>query len=257
MIARLEHERATLREGGRRLALILRSVAGAVRPGVATAELDRIAEDGIRAAGGAPVFQGYRTQPTDPPYPASLCVSINDEVVHGVPREDRIIGDGDLVGLDLGMRYPASGGLVTDMAVTIGVGAITPPAGRLLAATAAALAEGIAVLRAGVRLGDLGHRIQQRLERDNLGVVRELVGHGVGRALHEEPQVPNYGAAGTGAVLREHQVLAIEPMATLGGGEVALAPDGWMWRTRDGSLAAHFEHTVIVTRSGVEVLTKL
>ncbi len=280
MIAQEKSELDTLREGGRRLAGILAEVVSAVRPGVSTLELDRLAESLILSSGGEPAFKGYRTRKSDPPFPANLCTSVNDEVVHAIPRRDRILREGDIVGLDIGMCWPSAsqkskvpapeqvrygvgksqkfegGGLITDMAVTVPVGRVSVRARRLLAVTECALAAGIAVLKPGIHLGDLGQAIQRAIEAGGLGVIRELVGHGVGRTLHESPYVPNFGRSGTGPVVREGMVLAIEPMATLGDYRVKLDPDGWTFRTRDGSLAAHFEHTVIVTKDGAEVLTK-
>ncbi|MBI4132026.1 MAG: M24 family metallopeptidase [Candidatus Sungbacteria bacterium] len=270
MIASRPEELATLRECGKRLAVITAELAAAVRPGMSTFELDELALRLIRQAGGEPVFKGYRAEKDGPPFPASLCTSINDEVVHGIPRRERRLLEGDIIGLDIGMLWPASAGparpaggaaagkpagLITDMAVTIPVGNVSPRAGRLLVATSRALAEGIRVLKPGIRLGDLGHAIQQVIEAQEFSVVRDLVGHGVGRRLHEEPFVPNYGMPGTGKVIREGMVLAIEPMATVGSPSVRLADDGWTWCTADGSLAAHFEHTVLVRRDGAEVLT--
>lgn len=276
MIVRSKAELDTLREGGRRLAGILEQVMRAVRPGVSTLELDRLAESLILSSGGEPAFKGYRTQKSDPPFPASLCTSVNDEVVHAIPKPGKILREGDVLGLDIGMFWPASakatagkpssgralrslgeGGLITDMAVTVPVGKVSPGAERLIAETRRALEAGIAVLKPGIQLGDLGHAIQSTIEAAGFGVVRELVGHGVGRSLHEPPHVPNYGTPGAGPAVREGTVLAIEPMATLGDYRVRLDPDGWTFRTRDGSLAAHFEHTVYIGKDGAEVLTQL
>ena len=265
-----------LRECGKRLAAIMAELIAAVRPGIATLELDRIAERLIREAGGAPAFKGYRTKRDDPPFPASICGSINDEVVHGIPRSNRILKPGDIVGLDIGMRWPApqlpaasrpqparfraaklEAGLITDMAMTVPVGRIPTQAEALIAATERALRAGIAALRPGIWMGDLSHAIQQAIESCGFAVVRELVGHGVGRHLHEDPYVPNFGQPGEGVRIKEGMVLAIEPMATAGSPLVMLDSDGWTWRTKDGSLAAHFEHTVVVTKEGAEVLTRI
>lgn len=256
MIVANTEEVATIRECGKRLAGIVAELTTAVHPGIATAELGRLAESLISARGGVPVFKGYRSHRSEPPFPASICVSINDEVVHGIPRPERILDEGDLVSLDIGMRWPAADGLITDMAVTVPVGAVSPLAARILSATQTALERGIGVLKAGIRLGDLGHAIQEAIEAQEFSVVRDLVGHGVGRRLHEHPYVPNYGMPGEGEIVREGMVLAIEPMATVGSPSVGLADDGWTWRTRDGSLAAHFEHTVLVTKDGAEILTR-
>lgn len=262
-------ELETIRECGRRLAAVTAHLVAEVRPGLTTAELDHLAERLIVAAGGDPIFKGYRQRRSEPPFPASLCASVNDEVVHGIPRAERVLREGDLVGLDIGMRWPSERqassvkrqklveGLITDMAVTVPVGAISPPAKRLLTATRQALERGIGALKAGIHLGDLGHAVEEAIASQGFSVVRDLVGHGVGRRLHEDPFVPNYGTPGEGAIVREGMVLAIEPMATAGGPAVRLDPDGWTWRTADGSLAAHFEHTVLITKDGAEVLTEL
>lgn len=258
---------AILRECGKRLAAILKDIVSAVRPGIATLELDELALRLIRETGGEPVFKGYRAEGRGRPYPAAICTSVNDEVVHAIPRPDRILREGDILGLDIGMRWPATqqpassnqqpAGLITDMAITIAVGNVSSEAERLIGVTRKALAWGIQAIRPGSTLGDLGAVIQQHIEANGFSVVRDLVGHGVGQELHEEPHVPNYGKPGEGLELRAGMVLAVEPMATAGNPAVKLDPDGWTWRTRDGSRAAHFEHTVVVTKDGVEVLTKL
>ena len=276
MIIRNSEELHTLRECGRRLAHILYDVEKLVRPGVATMELDRRAEARIREEGGAPIFKGYKTKLDPRPYPGSLCVSVNDEVVHGIPSEKRVLRDGDIVGLDIGMRWPArasedayaprggSGkrrgvevGLITDMAVTVGVGKISSEAEKLLRVTKESLERAIALLVPGIRLGYLGAEIQEHLEKSGYGVVRELAGHGVGRLLHEDPYVPNYGKRGHGAKLALNQVIAIEPMATAAHPDLELAKDGWTFKTHDGGLAAHFEHSVVILAGGAEVLTKI
>ena len=256
MTIRSVRERGILRVCGAKLAAITAELVVSVHPGMATIELDRIAEKRIREAGGAAVFKGYRIEPKDPPYPASICVSVNHEVVHGIPRPDRILESGDIFSIDIGMRHPARGGLVTDMAVSVGVGDISDAAARLIRATREALDQGIAVLRPGIRMGDLGFAIQKHIESFRFGVVRVLAGHGVGQELHEDPYVPNYGKPGEGMRLVEGMVLAIEPMATLGDPNVRLAKDGWTWETKDGSLAAHWEHTVVITKEGADVLTQ-
>lgn len=255
-----------LRECGRRLAGVLAELVRAVKPGTATIELDEIALHLIREVGGEPVFKGYRAEGRGTPYPAAICTSVNDEVVHAIPRKDRLLASGDVLGLDLGMRWPAGqqpatsnqqpAGLITDMAVTMGVGKIAPAAAKLIRTTREALEKGIRTIRPGVTFGDLAAAIQRHIEANGFSVVRDLVGHGVGRELHEEPYVPNYGTPGEGPLIRAGMVLAVEPMATAGAPAVKLDADGWTWRTRDGSLAAHFEHTIVVTKEGAEVLTK-
>ena len=263
MIVKDKEELEILRGCGRRLAEVLADVKKAVRPGISTKELDDLAEKLIREKDGDPVFKGYRTLRSEPPYPCSLCASVNDEVVHAIPSGKKILKEGDIIGLDIGMRWPSSAkategkpaGLITDMAITVGVGKISKEAERLVNATRESLEKGIAVLAPGIRLGDLGAVIQNHLEKNGFGVIRDLAGHGTGRVLHEEPFVPNYGKRGAGPVVLEGTVLAIEPMATQGDWHIVLARDGWTFRTKDGKLAAHFEHTVVITKDGAEVLT--
>jgi len=225
----------------------LRAVVDAVVPGITTRELDRVAEDRIRALGAVPSFLGYRG------YPASLCASVDDEVVHGIPGR-RKLREGEIVSLDLGAVVEGFHG---DCAVTVPVGVISEPARELLRVTAEALEEGIRAVRPGGRLGDVGAAIQRYVERHGFSVVREFAGHGVGRRLHEDPQIPNFGRPGSGVVLQTGMTLAIEPMVNAGTHEVTMDPDGWTVRTKDGKLSAHFEHTVAVTAEGSEVLTRL
>jgi methionyl aminopeptidase len=245
----------TLREGGKRLAGILREVAKEAVPGINTKRLDTLAEELILKAGGKPSFKGYKVRGAPIPYPGSLCVSVNEEVVHGIPS-NRVLKAGDVVGLDIGMQWPEVGGLFTDTATTIIVGDDLQSVAKLVNSTKEALDIGISQVKDGVKLGDVGHAIQEYLEGQKLGVVRELVGHGVGRKVHEDPEIPNWGRLGTGQPLKEGMVVALEPMATLGDYRVKLAPDGWAWLTKDGSLSAHFEHTIVVTKTGAEVLTQ-
>lgn len=254
-----------LREGSKRLAKVLEKVVSAVKPGLSTFELDQLAEELIFESGGEPAFKGYTVREVKKPYPATMCISVNDEIVHAIPRRDRILKEGDVVGLDIGMFWPvdqnqnlkfkSQKGLYTDMAVTIGIGKISLDAERLIRATKEALDLGIQEVKAGAHIGDIGHAIQRHLERNKLGIIRDLAGHGIGYELHEEPLIPNYGKRGSGPELKEGMVIAIEPMATLGDWRIILDDDGWTFRTADGSLAAHFEHTVVVRRDGGEVLT--
>lgn len=257
MVVSSERELNTLRECGRRLGEINRKLIAAVKPGVSALELDGLAEALILSMGGSPAFKGYRSSRDEKPFPASLCVSVNDEVVHAVPRKEKVVEEGDIVSLDFGMRYPARGGLITDMAVTVTVGRVLAEAERLVAVTREALELAVGKLKAGMALGDIGALIQEHIEVNGFSVVRELMGHGVGRALHENPNVPNYGLPGQGEIVRANSVLAIEPMATAGSPVVVSDNDGWTWRTRDGSPAAHFEHTVFVGGERTEILTKL
>jgi methionyl aminopeptidase len=215
------------------------------RPGVTTEELDAIAEDYIRSQGGFPTFKGYRG------YPASICTSPNDMVVHGIPRP-YALAEGDVLSVDVGVTLD---GFVADSAYTFPIGEITPDAEHLLDACRAALAAGIAECRPGNRLSDISHAIQAATEEQGFSVIRSLVGHGVGRAMHEEPQIPNYGPPGRGPVLAAGMTFAIEPMINAGGPEVVVHDDEWSISTADGSLSAHFEHTVAITEDEPRILT--
>jgi methionyl aminopeptidase len=235
----------TMRRSGKITAAVLVELMQAARPGVTTAALDEIAERGIRSRGGVPTFKGYRG------YVASLCASVNDEVVHGIPGE-RVLCDGDLLSLDLGTTLE---GYVSDSAVTVPVGSISKRAQRLLEVTQECLMLGIAAMQVGNHVGDIGVAVSRHAERHGYGVVRELVGHGIGREMHEDPQVPNYGKKGEGPKLRPGLVLAVEPMITEGARAVEILKDGWTVVTADGKLAAHFEHTIAVTDEGPRILT--
>jgi methionyl aminopeptidase len=230
------------------LAACHEALAAEIAVGVTTARLDAIAEELIRSRGGVPAFLGY---PGPTPYPASICASINDAVVHGIPG-DYALRDGDVLSIDCGVVLD---GWVSDAARTHAVGSVTPIAGRLIESTRLSLERGIAACVLGNRIGDIGHAVQSEVEGAGFSVVQSLVGHGVGRSMHEEPQVPNYGKPGTGLELVEGLVIAIEPMVNAGGHEVGLEDDGWTITTRDGSLSAHWEHTVAVTVDGPRILT--
>ncbi len=223
----------------------LRLVAEAAAPGVSTAELDRLAEEHIVSAGGRPAFKGYRG------YPATLCTSVNDVIVHGIPGPGHKLRPGDVLGLDCGVVLD---GFVGDAALTVPIGAISPEAARLLRVTRECLDLAVEVVRPGRRLTDIGATIQKHAEGAGFSVVRELVGHGIGRSMHEEPQVYNFGPGGRGPELRPGLVLAIEPMVNQGGSAVAFDDDGWTARTEDGKLSAHFEYSVAVTDDGPWVL---
>lgn len=242
-----------LREGGKILASVLKEVAKRAKPGVATIELDELAEKLIRRAGGEPSFLNYKTRYDKISYPASLCVSKNDEVVHGIPGSDKILIEGDIVSLDLGMKYK---GLYTDTAITVPVGEIDEKAKKLIEACKKSLLEAIRAAKSGATIGDIGFAAQKFVEKNKFGVIRNLAGHGVGYKVHEEPEIPNFGRRGTGEILREGMILALEPMITDGGYEIFLDDDNWTWKTKDGSLAAHFEHTIVVTKKGGEILTR-
>jgi methionyl aminopeptidase len=219
-----------------------------VRPGTTTAELDRLADDFIRSKGGVPTFKGYRGPY---PYPASICTSPNEVIVHGIPN-GYALGEGDILSVDVGVTLD---GFVADSAYTYPVGEIDPEAERLLEAGKAALQAGIERTRAGGKLTDISHAVQRVTEEAGFSVVRSLVGHGVGRNMHEDPQIPNYGEPGRGPTLAAGMTLAIEPMITAGGHEIVVRPDKWTIATADGSLSAHFEHTVAVTEEGPRILT--
>jgi methionyl aminopeptidase len=236
-----------MRAAGRIVAATIDAVLGAVRPGASTADLDRVAEDFIRERDATPSFKGYRR------FPASICASLNDEVVHGIPSTKRILKEGDVLSLDFGAVWE---GYHADSAVTVFVG--EPPsaeAEKLVRVTEEALEAGISQIRPGGRLSDISHAVQQVVEGAGFSVVREYVGHGIGRSLHEDPQIPNYGLPGRGPELRPGLVVAVEPMVTLGDWRTRVLADDWTVVTADGSLAAHFEHTIAVTEGGHEVLT--
>lgn len=241
-----ENEIARLRRSGQILAAALRQTADAVEPGITTAELNAIADAAIRTAGGVPSFVGYNG------YPAALCTSINDEVVHGIPSSRRVLAAGDIIGLDLGVMFE---GMFTDHAVTVGVGKISRDDQRLLQDTKASMMAGIAAAVVGQRIGDISAAVEAALKPRGYGIIRQLTGHGVGRAIHEEPSIPNYGKPKTGPMIIPGLVIAIEPMVAMGGWEVETGDDGWTMATIDGSRAAHFEHTVLVTERGPEIIT--
>jgi methionyl aminopeptidase len=224
---------------------VLAELAAVVAPGVSTRDLDVLAERLVREGGAEPAFKGYRG------YPATLCASVNEQVVHGIPSKRQLV-EGDIVSLDMGVKL---NGFFGDSAVTVPVGRISEDAERLLRVTQEALEHGIGQVRVGGRISDIGHAIQEHVERNGFSVVREFVGHGIGAALHEEPQIANYGEPGRGPRMVEGMVLAIEPMVNMGRPAVRVLSDGWTAVTRDGSLSAHFEHTVAVTKQGPSILT--
>lgn len=233
------------------VAEVLAALRHQVKPGVTTAELDRFAEKFILERGGTPAFKGYQVR--DRVYQHTLCVSVNDAVVHGIPSS-RVLKEGDIVGLDLGVIVD---GYYGDAAITVPVGAISAEAHRLLKVTEEALHKGIAQAVVGNRISDISHAVQTHAEAASFSVVTDFVGHGIGRRLHEEPQVPNYGEPGKGPRLKPGMALAIEPMVNMGRAETTHLEDGWTAVTRDGSLSAHFEHTIVVTEHGPRILTKL
>lgn len=239
-----------MREGGRMLASVLDMLEREIKPGISAKELADAAARKIKVRGGQPSFLNHEN------FPEALCVSVNHELVHGLPTPKKLIKEGDLVGLDFGVVYR---GLITDGARTVFVGdSPSPDIKRLLEGTQRALQAGIRAVRGGgTRIGDISAAVQKTLEQYHLGVIRDLVGHGVGDKVHEAPNIPNYGVAGTGSVLSTGMTICIEPMATLGDWHIDVAKDGWTVVTHDGSLAAHFEHTVVVTEDSAEILTAL
>lgn len=236
-----------IRAAAQVVARALREMGRAVRPGLTTAELDRLAETVIRDCGARPAFKGYRG------FPATICPSINEEVVHGMPGS-RALKEGDIIGIDVGAEL---NGWYGDAARTFAVGAVSDEASRLMQVTEEALMRGLAQARAGNRVGDISNAVQTYVEQNGFSVVRDLVGHGIGREMHEEPAIPNYGPPGKGPRLVVGQVLAIEPMVNAGGYAVITRPDGWTVATKDGRLSAHFEHTVAVGPEGPEILSVL
>lgn len=245
----------TLREGGRRHAQILKELAEMVRPGVSTNELNEYALRRIKDFGDVPAFLNYKPEGAKSPYPAALCVSVNDEIVHGIPNgKIKILNEGDIVSLDLGVRHE---GLITDAAITVGVGKISHDDEMLISATERALYAGIDKAVLGGRVGDIGNAIENIAKRARFNNCEGLAGHGVGYAVHEDPYVPNTGNKGEGELLKEGLVIAIEPMLTPGLGEITLARDGFTYKTFDGKKAAHFEHTVAITKEGPMILTAL
>lgn len=240
-----------LRESGKRLAHVLRETAKAVAPGVTTGELNALAERLIAEGGDTAPFKGYTPYGAEYPFPGAICISVNDEIVHGIPG-DRVLKEGDVVGLDCGLAHH---GLITDSAVSVPVGEVDEEVRILLEKTKEALMAGIRAATCGNRIGDISAAIEAVAKKMNYGNVKELGGHGVGHAVHEEPYVPNWGKAGTGPILKPGMVLALEPMFTLGGSDIMLMPDGYTVVTEDGSYAAHFEHTIVITEGAAEIIT--
>jgi methionyl aminopeptidase len=245
IVCRSRAEIDKLRRVNQIVARVLSEIRQMALPGVTTGQIDEAAEALVRGAGAEPAFKGYHG------YPATVCASINEQVVHGIPST-RALVEGDIISLDMGAKLD---GFFGDCAVTVPVGRVSPAAGRLLQVTEEALFRGIEAVRPGARVSDIGAAVQQHVEAQGFSVVREFVGHGIGTALHEEPQIANYGPAGRGPRLSAGMVLAIEPMVNAGAAAVKVLSDGWTAVTRDGSLSAHFEHTVVVTADGCEILT--
>ena len=242
-----EADIAVMRQAGKIVATVLEMLKLQVKPGMKTRELDAIAAKEVVRLGAKSSFKGYRG------YPATICASVNDEIVHGIPG-DRVLKEGDIISLDFGAIF---NGFQGDAAITVGVGAISPDARKLIETTDGALKAGIAAVKHGARLGDISSTIQQYAESRGYTVVREYTGHGIGREMHEDPQVPNFGDPGTGPVLQKGMTIAIEPMVNVGDWRTKVGANRWTVSTIDGSLSAHFEHTVAVTNGAAEVLTAL
>ncbi len=248
IILKDQKEIEILRKANSIVAWVLNKLKENLVEGITTYDLDQMAEQEIEKKGGKPAFKGYRG------YPATLCISLNNEVVHGIPRKDRVLKQGDLVSMDVGVVYD---GYIGDAAISATVGQASPEAARLIKVTENALMQGIAQARPKNRLGDISHAIQRVVEKAGYSVVKQFVGHGVGKSLHEPPEIPNYGRKGRGPVLKPGMVLAIEPMVNMGSHEVKILEDGWTAVTKDGSLSAHFEHSVAITKHGPIILSTL
>jgi methionyl aminopeptidase len=246
IVCRSAAELERMREAGRLVGEVLTELAAHVAPGVTTADLDELAEKRIRRAGATPAFKGYHG------YPATICASVNEEVIHGIPSGRRVLQEGDVISIDVGASLD---GYFGDSAITLAVGKVSEEAATLLRVTDESLYKAIEAVKPGGRISDIGHAVQKHVEAYGFSVVREFVGHGIGQKMHEEPQVPNYGEPGRGPRLTEGMVLAIEPMVNAGKPAVKVLADGWTAVTRDGTLSAHFEHTVAVTADGPWILT--
>lgn len=246
IVLKTERELSIMREACKISAQALKLVGSAVEPGITTGELDEMAEKFIRSKGAVPNFKNYQG------YPATACISINNEVIHGIPSKNRKICAGDIVSVDLGAKFEGYHG---DNAATFACGDVSPEAKRLMDVTKQALYEGIAAARPGSRIGDISFAVQQYVEKNGFSVVRDFVGHGIGTEMHEPPEVPNFGTPGRGIRLLPGMTIAIEPMVNAGKYGVSVQPDGWTVLTRDGSLSAHFEHTVVITKDGAKIMT--
>jgi len=251
VIIKTEEQIKLIREGGKVLAKVLQKVAKKVKPGVSTFELDKYAYDFIKEEGGIPAFLNYKPSGAAKPFPGTICISVNNEVVHGIPNKARILKEGDIVSLDLGIKYK---GYFTDHAITVPVGKISKRDQQLVDDTKKALEIGIWAAIGEGTVGDIGHAIESFVNR-KYGIVKELAGHGVGVKIHEDPYVPNYGKAGKGQKLIPGMIIAIEPMLNMGSEYITNANDGWTIKTADGSKSAHFEHTILITKGEPEILT--
>ncbi len=251
VIIKTDQEIEIMRQAGRLLSKVISQVASIVRPGISTLDLDDLAERSIIDLGAKPGFKNYGEGKNR--YPATLCTSVNEEVVHGIPSRDKILKEGDIIGLDCGLIYK---GYFSDMAITVPVGRISPKAEELIRITKKSLNVAIQMIKAGVRLGNVSSAIQSCAEKNNFSVVRDLTGHGIGKELHEPPVILNYGHPNTGIILEKGMTLCFEPMVNVGDWQVKTLKDRWTIVTKDDSLSAHFEHMILVTKSGAEVLTR-
>lgn len=256
IVIKTKEEIEILRECGKRLATVLYKVKNIIKPGISTFELNQYAEKLIREYGDEPAFLNYKPEGVNTPYPASLCVSVNEEVVHGIPKKDKILKEGDIVSIDCGIKH---NGLFTDMAITCSVGTVDESSKELMRVTEEALKIGIREAREGKRVGDIGYAIEKfiRSLKYKYGIVEILSGHGVGKYIHEDPFIPNFGKKGTGDKLKEGMVVAIEPMINLGTKNLILDKDEYTFRTADNKKSAHFEHTILITKGEPEILTKI
>ncbi|HSR88838.1 MAG TPA: type I methionyl aminopeptidase [Candidatus Udaeobacter sp.] len=263
MLIKTPQEIKLIKEGGQIMGRILDDLAKMVRPGMSTWEVDQAAEKMIIEAGGRPAFKGYKSRPSDVPFPSTICASVNEELVHGIAKKDKILKNGDIFTIDIGMEWPYKGkkeaeGYYTDTALTIPIGKVAPKTMELLQVTHDSLEAGIKAIKPGNTIADIGKAIEDYIKsHGKYGIVRDLVGHGVGHAVHEEPRIPNfYDRSLDYIVIKPGMVLAIEPMVSLGGWRVVTANDGWTISMADNSLSAHFEHTIVVTKSGNVVVTR-
>ena len=253
VIIKTEEQIKIIREGGKILAKVLAETAKIVKPGISTYELDKFARNMIEKGGDIPAFLNYKPDGATTAYPSSLCVSVNNEIVHGIPSKNKILKNGDIVSLDLGIKHK---GLFTDHAITVPVGEISKRDQELLDTTKKSLELGIWAARGGNTVGDIGNAIETFVHK-KYGIVRELAGHGVGIDIHEDPYVPNYGKSGKGQKLIPGMIIAIEPMLNIGKDNIVVDSDGWTIKTADGSRSAHFEHTILITEGDAEIITKI
>lgn len=251
IVIKTPEEIEKMREGGHKLAEIMDELGRAVAPGQNTHEIDELARRLIFNIGGIPIFEGYGGP--ENPYPGAVCASINSEIVHGIPRYDRVLKEGDILKIDIGMKYC---GLITDMSRTFAVGKVSPVAWKIIKVTRESLDIGISKLKAGNKLSEYSRAVEGFVRSHGFSVIRELVGHGVGRELHEDPQIPNYVSHDKDIILKEGMTLALEPMINEGKPQIKLMNDGWTYVTIDGKLSAHFEDTVVITKGGCEILTR-